>query len=88
MPKLSLRSAGLWTACRWRSNWPRPGVGVLSVEQIRDRLDDRFALLNEGDRTTLPRQRTLSAAIGWSYDLLGGTERELRGSLCGRIRSR
>jgi predicted ATPase len=52
-------------------------VRVLSVEQIRARLDDRFALLAEGDRAGLPRQRTLSAAIGWSYDLLTSAERAL-----------
>jgi len=52
-------------------------VSVLSVEQIKARLDDRFALLAEGDRAGLPRQRTLSATIGWSYDLLTGAERAL-----------
>jgi predicted ATPase len=52
-------------------------VRVLSVEQIRARLGDRFALLAEGDRAGLPRQRTLSATIGWSYDLLTGAERAL-----------
>ncbi|HZA46462.1 MAG TPA: hypothetical protein VE568_14360, partial [Rubrobacter sp.] len=34
-------------------------VGVLSVEQIAARLDDRFALLTGGGRTALARQRTL-----------------------------
>jgi predicted ATPase len=43
---------------------------VLSVEQIRDRLDDRFALLSGDDRSAVPRQRTLRAAIDWSYDML------------------
>jgi predicted ATPase/tetratricopeptide (TPR) repeat protein len=52
-------------------------VRVLSVEQITARLDDRFALLANGDRAALPRQQTLSAAIDWSYDLLTMPERTL-----------
>jgi predicted ATPase/Flp pilus assembly protein TadD len=43
---------------------------VLSVEQIAERLDDRFRLLTGGSRTALPRQQTLRALIDWSYDLL------------------
>jgi predicted ATPase/DNA-binding CsgD family transcriptional regulator len=49
-------------------------VRVLSVEQIVARLDDRFRLLTSGDRTAPPRQRTLRAAIDWSYDLLADRE--------------
>ena len=36
-------------------------VKVLSVEQIAERLDDRFRLLTGGSRTALPRQQTLRA---------------------------
>ena len=52
-------------------------VRVLSVEQIVARLDDRFRLLTSGDRTAPPRQRTLRAAIDWSYDLLAEREQVL-----------
>ena len=52
-------------------------VRVLTVEQIVARLDDRFRLLTSGDRTAPPRQRTLRAAIDWSYDLLGSREQLL-----------
>src|SRR5262252_9175146 len=52
-------------------------VRVLSVEQILARLDDRFRLLTSGDRTAPPRQRTLRAAIDWSYDLLAQREQVL-----------
>lgn len=52
-------------------------VKVLSVEQIADRLDDRFRLLTGGSRTALPRQQTLRALIDWSYDLLTPPERAL-----------
>jgi predicted ATPase len=37
-------------------------------------LDSRFALLWRGRRTAIPRHQTLSAALGWSYDLLPATE--------------
>jgi non-specific serine/threonine protein kinase len=52
-------------------------VKGLSVEQIASRLDDRFRLLTGGSRTALPRQRTLQAAIDWSYRLLSEEERLL-----------
>ncbi len=52
-------------------------VRVLSVEQIGSRLSDRFALLTAGDRSAAPRQRTLGAAIEWSYAMLTAAERRL-----------
>ena len=52
-------------------------VKMLSVEQISDRLDDRFRLLTGGARTALPRQQTLRALIDWSYDILSENERLL-----------
>ncbi len=50
---------------------------VLSVEQIAQRLDDRFRLLTGGRRTGLPHHQTLRAAVDWSYDLLSEEERLL-----------
>jgi predicted ATPase/DNA-binding CsgD family transcriptional regulator len=55
---------------------------ILSPEQIRDRLSDRFALLTVGSRTALPRHQTLRTAIDWSYDLLAPAERTLLDRLC------
>jgi predicted ATPase/class 3 adenylate cyclase len=52
-------------------------VKSLPVEQIAERLADRFRLLTGGSRTALPRQQTLRALIDWSYDLLSAPEREL-----------
>ncbi|WP_119731098.1 ATP-binding protein [Thermomonospora amylolytica] len=52
-------------------------VRVLSLEQIADRLADRFRLLTAGDRTAPPRQRTLRGAIDWSHELLSDPERIL-----------
>jgi predicted ATPase len=49
-------------------------IRVLSVEQILERLSDRFALLTEGSRAALPRQQTLRMAIDWSHDLLTSGE--------------
>ncbi|MCB0727520.1 MAG: tetratricopeptide repeat protein [Ignavibacteriae bacterium] len=52
-------------------------IRILSVEQISERLDDRFSLLKGGIRTALPRQQTLKAMIDWSYDLLSDDEKFL-----------
>ncbi len=52
-------------------------VQAFSVEQINERLDDRFRLLTGGSRTALPRQQTLRALVDWSYDLLSESERML-----------
>jgi predicted ATPase/class 3 adenylate cyclase len=47
---------------------------LLSVEQIAERLNDRFQLLTGGRRTALPRQQTLAALIDWSWNLLEAHE--------------
>jgi predicted ATPase/DNA-binding CsgD family transcriptional regulator len=53
-------------------------VNVLTVQQIAARLDNRFALLTSGQRTTLvSHHHTLRAAIDWSYDLLSPEEQTL-----------
>jgi predicted ATPase/DNA-binding CsgD family transcriptional regulator/Tfp pilus assembly protein PilF len=52
-------------------------VGTLSVAQISGRLEHSLKLLAIGDRTSPERQRTLRAALDWSYELLEGAEREL-----------
>lgn len=45
-------------------------VRSLTVQQIVDRLSNRFALLTQGSRAALPRQQTLQALLDWSHDLL------------------
>ena len=52
-------------------------VKLLSVEQIRGKLDDRFRLLTGGSKSALPRHQTLQATIQWSYDQLGPDEQRL-----------
>jgi predicted ATPase/DNA-binding SARP family transcriptional activator len=50
-------------------------VRTLGVEGLVERIDDRFRLLSSGHRGGPARQRTLTAVIDWSWDLLTGPER-------------
>ena len=50
---------------------------TLSVQQIAERLDDRFRLLTQGSRTAQARHQTLLAAVEWSHDLLSPAEKTL-----------
>src|ERR1700694_3627633 len=45
------------------------------LEELIERLSDRFGLLTSGSRAALPRQQTLRATIDWSHDLLSGQEK-------------
>lgn len=50
---------------------------VLSPGQIRERLQDRFALLTSSANAGDERHRTLRGALDWSFDLLSEPERVL-----------
>ncbi|MEV4105907.1 AAA family ATPase [Nonomuraea sp. NPDC049649] len=50
-------------------------VRALGVQGVVDRLGDRFRLLASGRRGAPARQRTLTAVIDWSWDLLTEPER-------------
>lgn len=50
---------------------------ALSVTELVERLDRRFQLLRGGDRAALPRQRSLGALVGWSYELCTVPEQQL-----------
>ena len=52
-------------------------VEALGVTGLLDRLDDRFALLEGGDRLAPGRQRSLAATVEWSYQLLDHDERRV-----------
>ena len=52
-------------------------VETLGVAQLVERLDDRFGLLVGGDRRSAARQRSLVAAVDWSYQLLSEDERRV-----------
>jgi predicted ATPase/class 3 adenylate cyclase len=50
-------------------------LSSLSFDELSARLDQQFRLLVAGDRTGVPRHRTLRALVDWSYDLLDPDER-------------
>src|SRR5215217_344008 len=52
-------------------------IGVLSPEQIAQRLKNSLKLLSAGDRTATPRHQTLKGTLDWSYELLGEPEGKL-----------
>jgi predicted ATPase/DNA-binding CsgD family transcriptional regulator len=61
-------------------------TNALDVHNLARKLDDRFRLLTGGARTALPRHKTLTALIDWSYDHLSADERRLLnrlGIFCG-----
>ncbi|MQY09490.1 ATP-binding protein [Actinomadura macrotermitis] len=49
----------------------------LPVEDVAARLDDRFRLLSRGNRTAVPRHKTLRAVVEWSWGLLDDDEQTL-----------
>jgi len=52
-------------------------VDVFGARALAARLDNRFALLTRGRRTSPSRQQTLRATIDWSCQLLPKSERRL-----------
>src|SRR5262249_43978251 len=52
-------------------------VRALSVEEVNQRLDQRFRPLARAACAAASRHRTLAAMIDWSYDLLNAAEKEL-----------
>ncbi len=52
-------------------------VRALGVAGVATHLDQQYVLLDVGSRTTVPRHRTLRAALDWSYDLLTEPEQRL-----------
>jgi predicted ATPase/DNA-binding CsgD family transcriptional regulator len=52
-------------------------VEALGVAPLLDRIDDRFTLLEAGDRLAAARQRSLAATVEWSYRLLEERERRV-----------
>jgi non-specific serine/threonine protein kinase len=76
---------GAWVAeiCRRLDGMPlaielaAARVRDLPVQQIAQRLDDRFHLLTVGSRTALHRQQTLASTLDWSYALLSPEEQKM-----------
>ncbi|MCP3939161.1 MAG: hypothetical protein GY708_27750 [Actinomycetia bacterium] len=47
----------------------------LPIDELADRIEDRFRILTGGSRARVSRQRTLESAVAWSYNLLDDLER-------------
>ena len=54
---------------------------TLSLDQMLERLADRYTLLTRGRRTAPARQQTMGWSVGWSYDLCTPAEQQLWGRL-------
>jgi predicted ATPase/DNA-binding winged helix-turn-helix (wHTH) protein len=52
-----------------------PRARAMSLEELSQRIDDRFGVLTGGSRTALPRHRTLRSLVDWSHDLLSDAEK-------------
>jgi predicted ATPase/transcriptional regulator with XRE-family HTH domain len=52
-------------------------VRLLALDQLAERLSDRFRLLTTGNSAAPNRQQTLRATLDWSYELLSHEERWL-----------
>ncbi|MGI9622132.1 MAG: BTAD domain-containing putative transcriptional regulator [Acidimicrobiales bacterium] len=52
-----------------------PLVATMTLDEIADRLLDRFRLLGESHRSARPQHRTLRAVVEWSHELLDPEER-------------
>ncbi len=50
---------------------------MLSAEQLAARLDERFQVLIDGNRTAPSRHQTLQAVLDWSYTLLSTLEQTI-----------
>ncbi|MFN8591749.1 MAG: tetratricopeptide repeat protein [Thermomicrobiales bacterium] len=50
---------------------------ILTPGVLRDRLEQRLPLLNDGPRDAPERHRTMRDTIAWSYDLLSASEQSL-----------
>jgi predicted ATPase/DNA-binding SARP family transcriptional activator len=87
-PSVRLDPAVVARLCRTLDGLPlaielaAPRVRTMTVEDINERLTDRFALLRSGDRTSPQRHRTLHAVIDWSWDLLEDDQRAALRRLC------
>ena len=52
-------------------------VDTFGVSGLARLLDDRFSLVTTGKRTAVPRHRTMSAALEWSYNWLPEAEQAM-----------
>ncbi|MEU3650080.1 LuxR C-terminal-related transcriptional regulator [Lentzea sp. NPDC034063] len=65
------RLDGVPLAIELAATWFR----VLAPQEVLESLEEQFRLLNLVSQARPPRQRTLSAALDWSYDLCSAAEK-------------
>ena len=63
-------------------------IRTMSLEELGQRLEDRFAVLRGRDRSAPARHQTLTAVIAWSWDLLTPREQQRAGLVVGVPRRR
>ena len=51
-------------------------LASMSLQNVSERIDQRFRLLTGGSRNAMPRQQTLQATVDWSFGLLTQAERD------------
>jgi predicted ATPase len=73
MPRFSRTSVENLTELR-APEFAAARIDAFGVRGLAAHLDDRLRLLSLGQRTTLPRQRTMRATLDWSYGLLCDAE--------------
>lgn len=71
--RIVTRLEGIALAIELAAGW----VNVLSLAQLEEHLCERLDFLSGRGASTLPRQRTMRAAIDWSYELLDERERQM-----------
>ncbi|MFI6099231.1 ATP-binding protein [Lentzea sp. NPDC051213] len=71
--ELCRRLDGIPLAVELAAAWLR----VVPLDEVLSRMDDRFELLVRGTRDGPPRQRSLRAAVKWSFDLCEEPEKLL-----------
>ncbi|MFI9387058.1 ATP-binding protein [Kutzneria sp. NPDC052558] len=54
-----------------------PWLRVITLDEMADRLQDRFRLLAKGNRSSPQRHQTLAGAVDWSYQLCTPDEARL-----------
>lgn len=87
-PSVRLEPAAVARLCRTLDGLPlaielaAARTRTMSLAEIESRLDDRFALLRGGDRSSPQRHRTLHAVIEWSWNLLDEPQRVALRRLC------
>jgi hypothetical protein len=77
----SPKSAYVWKACRWRSNWLPHAPELLTPKALLEQLSERLDTFSSGPADLPHSQRSIRGALDWSYQLLDTYERQLFGRM-------